>query len=93
MFAVVIEVDVRGVDRETGLQAMREHVVPMIKQMPGFQSGTWLLGDDLGKALSLTVWDTVENAETMAERFGPGAGPAAGATVLSCEIREVAATA
>jgi hypothetical protein len=93
MFAVMIEVDVRGVDRESGLQATREHVVPAIRQMPGFHSGTWLLGDELGKGLSLTVWDTVEHAEAMAERFGPGTGPAGESTVLRSEIREVAATA
>jgi hypothetical protein len=55
VFAVLIEVDVAGVDREQGLTVLREHVVP--------------------------------------ERFGPGSSPNAGASVVRCEVREVAATA
>ncbi len=92
MYAVLIEVDVAGVDRDTGLQALREHVVPAITQLPGFRSGTWLTGNEDGRGLSLTVWDSEEDARTMAERFGTGAsaGPAA---VARCEVREVAAMA
>ena len=56
-------------------------------------SGTWLTGNPEGKGLSLTVWEEREQAEAMAERFGPGSSPAASATVIRCEVREVAATA
>ena len=93
MHAVLIEVDVSGVDAEAGLSALRGQIVPAIKAMPGFQSGTWLPGNDDGKGLSLTVWDTVDHARAMAERFGPGSSPAADASVVRCEVREVAATA
>jgi hypothetical protein len=67
--------------------------VPAIAQFPGFQSGTWLTGDEHGMGLSLTLWDTEEHARTMAERFGVGSSPAMSAEVARCEIREVAATA
>jgi hypothetical protein len=93
MHAVLIEVDVTGVDRDTGLQALREHVVPAITQLPGFQSGTWLTGNENDRGLSLTVWDTEENARAMAERFGSDRGPAMPASVARCEVREVAARA
>jgi hypothetical protein len=93
MRAVLIEVDVGGVDREAGLSALREQIVPAIKQLPGFQSGTWLVGNDEGRGLSLTLWDTEENARTMASRFGPGSNAAPSASVVRCEVREVAATA
>jgi hypothetical protein len=93
MHAVLIEVDVGGVERDAGLAVLREHVVPAIGGMPGFQSGTWLLGDDQGRGLSLTLWDTESHAQAMAERFGPGSSPAADASVTRCEVREVAATA
>ncbi len=93
MHAVLIEVDVGGVDREAGMVALREQVVPAIKQLPGFQSGTWLTGNEDGRGLSLTLWDSEENARTMAERFGPGSSPTASASVVRCEVREVAATA
>jgi hypothetical protein len=93
MFAVLIEVDVAGVDREQGLMVLREHVVPAIKALPGFISGTWLPGGPDGKGLSLTVWETERDAHAMAERFGPGSSPTASASVIRCEVREVAATA
>jgi hypothetical protein len=93
MHAVLIEVDVGGVDREQGLQGLKEQIVPAIKGLPGFRSGTWLTGNEAGLGLSLTVWDTREHAEAMAETFGPGSSPQANATVRRCEIREVAATA
>jgi heme-degrading monooxygenase HmoA len=93
MYAVLIEIDVTGVDAGQGITTLREHVVPSIKQMPGFQSGTWLTGNEDGKGLSLTVWETEEQANAMAERFGIGSSPAASASVTRCEVREVAATA
>jgi hypothetical protein len=65
----------------------------LVNQLPGFQSGTWLVGEDDGKGLSLTLWDTNENAQTMADRFGIGSNPTEQAFVARCEIREVAATA
>ena len=93
MYAVLIEVDVAGVDRDSGIQALREHIVPAIQQLPGFQSGIWLTGNDQGAGLSRTLWDSEENARTMADRFGVGSSPAMSAQVARCEVREVAATA
>lgn len=93
MHAVLIEVDVARVDREAGLNGLREQLVPAIKQMAGFHSGVWLPGDDEGRGLSLTVWDTDAAAEEMAHRFGPGSSPQAGASIVRCEVREVAAIA
>jgi hypothetical protein len=55
MYAVLIEVDVAGVDREAGLEALRGHGVPGIRHLPGFRSGTWLTGNEHDRALSLTV--------------------------------------
>jgi hypothetical protein len=93
MHAVLIEVDVGDVERETGLHALREHVVPAIRGLPGFRSGTWLVGNVEGRGLSLTLWETEEDARAMADRFGPGSNPAASASVVRCEVREVAVTA
>jgi hypothetical protein len=69
MYAVLIEVDVAGVDRESGIRALREQIVPTIRQLPGFQSGNWLTGGAEGKGLSLAVWDTEGHAQTMADRL------------------------
>jgi len=93
MYAVLIEVDVAGVDREAGIAALREHIAPAISQLPGFQSGTWLTGNEQGRGLSLTVWDSEEHATAMAGRFGLGSSPTADASIVRCEVREVAVTA
>ena len=93
MHAVLIEVDVAGVARDEGLKGLREQIVPAITALPGFQSGTWLTGNENGLGLSLTVWDTKEHAQEMAAMFGPGSSPQAGASIGRCEVREVAATA
>ena len=68
----LIEVDVAGVDPEQGLKALREQIVPAISALPGFESGTWLTGGVDSKGLSLTLWDSEENARAMGDRFGPG---------------------
>ncbi len=93
MRAVLIEINVEGVDPQAGLEGLRNQLVPAIKAMPGFQSGTWLTGNEHGRGLSLTLWDTDEHAQGFADRFGPGASPQAGAAVERCELREVGATA
>ena len=90
---MLIEVDVSGVDRDQGLTALREQIVPAVSEMPGFQSGTWLPGNEDDKGPSLTLWDTDANAHAMADRFGIGSNPAMSAMVARCEVREVAATA
>jgi hypothetical protein len=93
MYAVLIEVDVSGVDRNEGLEGLRERIVPAIRTLPGFRSGVWLTGNEFGDALSLTLWDTREHAQAMSDRFGVGSRPEASASIARCELREVAATA
>jgi hypothetical protein len=93
MHAVLIEVDVTGVDPDQGLETLRGQIVPGIKQLPGFHSGTWLTGNQDGKGLSLTVWETQGDAARMADQFGLGVSPAISASIVRCEVREVAATA
>jgi hypothetical protein len=93
MVAVLIEVDVREVEADAGLTALREQIVPAITSLPGFQSGTWLTGNEDGKGLSLTLWDNDAQAQTMIDRFGVGSNPVMSASVVRCEVREVAAAA
>lgn len=93
MYAVLVEVDVSGVDAQAGLRGLREQIVPVISSLPGFRSGTWLTGSADGVGLSLTLWDTKADADRMADQFGVGANPQQEASVVRCEVREVAATA
>jgi hypothetical protein len=81
------------VDPEAGLRGLREQIVPAIRDLPGFRSGTWLPGNDEGRGLSLTLWDSVASAQHMADTFGIGSSPQASVSIVRCEVREVAATA
>jgi len=93
MYAVLMEVDVAGVDEEQGLAMLRGHIVPAVQQLSGFTSGTWLPGNEAGLGLSLTVWESEADARDMAAKFGPESDSPVAASVRRCEIREVAATA
>ena len=83
MYAVLIEVDVRGVPRDAGLQTLREQIIPSIKQLPGFRSGTWLPGNDDGKGLSLTVWDTEADDERVDRALRSARGRRRGLTTVT----------
>jgi|Tabmets5t2r1_1033131.scaffolds.fasta_scaffold00743_7 hypothetical protein len=93
MFAVLIELDVSGVDREQGLSLLREHIVPAVRQLAGFRAGTWLTGNDDGKGMSLTVWGSEAAARGMINQFGPDSDSPVAASITRCELREVAAIA
>jgi hypothetical protein len=94
MHAVLIEVDTSGQpDREAGLRALREEIVPGVSRAPGFQAGYWLrpLGD--AKGTSLVLFDTEEHAEAASQALGVGSQAGPGVTVVRREVREVAASA
>ncbi len=78
MYAVLVEIDVSDVDRESGLSGLREQIVPGISQLPGFRSGTWLTGNEAGRALSLTLWESEVSARAFAGYFTVGSSPQLG---------------
>lgn len=92
MHAVLLEVDLSGTEREEGLKNLRGTVVPRVKQVPGFQSGTWL-DAVAGKGLSVVVFEDEANAQAMAATMAVGSSPSPGVTVDRCEVREVVASA
>lgn len=93
MYAVLTEVDVAGVEREAGVAALRERVVPGVKQIPGFTSGIWLTGNENDKGLSLMLFESEETARAAANLFTVGTNPETGVTITRSELREVAVTA
>jgi heme-degrading monooxygenase HmoA len=94
MVAVLIEIDVRGVERDVTLTELREQTVPAIKNLPGFASGTWLMGSGFEKVVSLTLWDTQDHASALVDRFGVGGSSRLmSGSVVRFEVHEVAATA
>ena len=94
MYAVLIEVDTSGQpDREVGLRALREQIVPGVSKAPGFQAGYWLRPLADAKGTSLVLFDTEENAEAASEALSVGSSPMPGVTVVRREVRAVAASA
>ena len=85
MHAVVVQVTIN--DEEGGVSELREHVVPRVKQAPGFVAGYWTRKDNSG--LSMTVWESEEAAKTASEMVRSVAPQ--GVTVESVEVREVVA--
>jgi hypothetical protein len=93
MHAVVIEVDVSGVDRETALSRLRDEVVPRIKGLPGFQSGVWLRPNEESHGMSMLLFDSEENARGASQAVQVGSEPQPGVKVTRSELREVAVQA
>jgi heme-degrading monooxygenase HmoA len=62
MHAVTVKVSI--LEPERALSELRERVVPMVSQMPGFVAGYWLEPQD-GKGASLVVFESEEQAQAM----------------------------
>lgn len=88
MHAVVVNVTIS--DREQAQQELRESVVPMVSQMPGFVSGTWIAMDD-SRGHSVAVFESEEAANAVAEQIR-GTGRA-GVTIDDVGVHEVVASA
>ena len=89
MHAVVVDVTVK--DFEPALQSLKENIVPMVAQSPGFVSGVWLAPSD-GQGHSVVVFQSEADAQRMVD--GLRANPANPAVTLDrVEIREVVASA
>jgi len=86
MHAVVVRVSISG---EPDPTALRERVVPRVKQMPGLVAGYWTRGS--GEGLSMVVFDSEEHAKAAGDEV-PSILPD-NVTLESLEVREVVASA
>jgi hypothetical protein len=63
MFATVI-VHRHPKDRfELQVSELKARIVPIVRQQPGFVSGTWSFDPIEGRSYSHLVWDSAESAE------------------------------
>jgi hypothetical protein len=83
MHAIAVRVNIH--DFDTAVTSLREHIVPRVKQAPGFVAGYWTRKDDQGMAL--LVFESEEAAEGAVEPVRAGATE--GVTLESVEVREV----
>jgi heme-degrading monooxygenase HmoA len=62
MYAVVAEFTMDRARDEEHRRTMKEEVIPITRQVPGFVSGYWMNEPTGPKSYVLTVWDTEEQA-------------------------------
>ena len=76
-------------DGETATKMLREHVVPRVKEAPGLVHAYWARGDE-GRGGSMIVFETEEQAQTIAEEIRSGEVANSDAVTMdSVEVREV----
>ncbi len=85
MYAVVVRVSIG--DRERAEQGLREHVIPAVRQIPGFVAGYWLAPEG-NQGMSIVLFESEDAARTAAQNIRP---PQA-VTIESVEVREVVAS-
>lgn len=88
MYAVVVDVSIS--DAEQSQRALRERVVPMVSQVPGFVSGTWMEYGE-GKGHSVVVFQDEDAANRMAQQVPANAPP--GVTIDAVRVHRVVAQA
>ncbi len=88
MHALVVRVSLSE-DDEASLKQLRDEVVPMVSQLPGFVSGHWVRLEGERAGTSVIVFESQENARSAKERFQPPQG----VTLESLEVGEVVAQA
>ena len=88
MHAVVVNLTIN--EPEADLRALRERVVPLVSQAPGFVTGYWTRSGDLG--LSMIVFDSKDAADAAAKQLRSTL-PDTVATLDNIDVREVVAHA
>ena len=92
MYAVVVHVRIAPGQLDAARTALRDQVVPRVRQAPGLVKGYWTASADAATGVSLVVFATKQDAENAAGmvRSSP---PPPGVTLDTVEIREVVAEA
>jgi hypothetical protein len=92
MHAVVVSVSVAPGQFETAQKALKENVVPRVKQSPGFVKGYWTSNANRTEGWSIAVFNSEQDANNAAAMARQGPMPP-GVTQNSLEVREVIADA
>ena len=77
MHAVIGRVEIDSSRADEATELLNNYTVPMVKQAPGFVSGTWARSADGTHGQSLLLFESEEAAKAAAER-GRGGAPARG---------------
>jgi hypothetical protein len=80
---------VKIADLEKAREGLLGHVIPGVKQAPGFLRGTWSADREAGRGIGFIVFDTRENAESVKKFMETEAQLPEGVTLESATIYEV----
>jgi hypothetical protein len=92
MHAVVVTVRIVPDRFEESHKALKEQVIPRVRQAPGLVKGFWTVSPDKTKGLSMVVFQSQQQAETAANGVRSNPLPP-GVTLDTMEIREIVAEA
>ncbi len=76
-------------DYEKARHVLHDDVLPTMTDVPGFIAGYWLAPID-GKGVEVLIFETEDEARSMAAQMPPGRRVNEFVTVESVEVREVA---
>jgi heme-degrading monooxygenase HmoA len=93
MHAMVATVEIKAGKADEAVAILNDQVVPGVKAMPGFVSGTWARSADGTKGHSLIIFESEEAAKAAAEQARQSTPPEAPVKMLYAEIYEVLAQA
>jgi hypothetical protein len=93
MYAVVGKVDIDSSRAAEAAELLNNYTVPMVKQAPGFVSGTWARSEDGTQGQSIILFESEETARAAAQRAAAGPPPGSPVTFVSAEVFEVLAQA
>ena len=90
MHAMVATVEIKAGRGDEAVAALNDQVVPRVKAMPGFVSGTWARSADGTKGHSVVIFETEDGAKAAMEnaKQTPAEAPV---KTLYVEIYEVLA--
>jgi hypothetical protein len=93
MYGLIVELEIDESQADRTVEFLHQVAVPMIKQGPGFVSGTWMRSRDGSRTRSLILFEDEDAAEAAAERARQGPPPGAPTRFISAEVFEVLAQA
>ena len=92
-YAALITVDNSDEDPEAGRRGLREELTPAMQLLPGFSSCLFLTAYARGTGIGIIVFETLEQAKSLAESVAVGSKIHPGVTVMASEVMEVTASA
>ena len=93
MHAIVVTVEIDPARADEAEAMLHSTVVPDVKQMPGFVSGTWARSADGTKGHSVVIFENEDAAKAAVGQARQGPPPEAPVKTLYAEVYEVVAQA